>query len=168
MRTGQFMVRVAAILVTAAPLAFGQAAASSTSRPRHLIFSSAPVSTSTVRGNEILREIDDPRNGDRWLLVRDDSHSGGPGLLVLVSADRLQPRQAMPALAAAQPPIIHAGDHVIVEENTAVVEARLEATAMSPAQAGSPLNVRLTMGGKVLRVLAAAPGRAVLQKEVQR
>ncbi|MGD0628358.1 MAG: hypothetical protein ABR987_03350 [Terracidiphilus sp.] len=138
MRTGQFMVRVAAILVTAAPLAFGQAAASSSSRPRLLISSSVPVSASTAPGEEILR------------------------------ADRLQPRQAMPALAAAQPPIIHAGDHVIVEENTAVVEARLEATAMSPAQAGSPLNVRLTMGGKVLRVLAAAPGRAVLQKEVQR
>ena len=28
---------------------------------------------------EIVREIDDPHTGDRWLLVRDASHPGGPG-----------------------------------------------------------------------------------------
>jgi hypothetical protein len=56
--------------------------------------------------------------------------------------------------------MIHAGDRLIVEENTALVEARLEAVALGPAQLGSPLNVRLTIGGHVVRVVALGPGHA--------
>jgi hypothetical protein len=168
MRTGQIIAGVAAVLAILAPMASGQAASSSLVRPRFLISSSAPVSASTVPGNEIIREIDDPRNGDRWLLVRDDSHPGGPGrLLLAVSGLQSKYRPAGPE-PAAQPPIIRAGDRVIVEENTAVAEARLEAVALGPAWPGSPFNVRLTMGGRVLRVLAAGPARAILQQEAQR
>jgi hypothetical protein len=129
--------------------------------------SSAPVSASTVAGDEILREIDDPRNGDRWLLVRDDSHPGGPGLLMLVSGVRPQTRQSGPE-PIPQPPIIRTGDHVIVEENTAVAEARLEAVAMGPAATGSPLNLRLVIGGSVVRAIAVGPGRATLEQEARR
>jgi len=31
---------------------------------------------------EIVRELDDPHTGDRWLLVRNDQFPGGPGRLV--------------------------------------------------------------------------------------
>ena len=166
MRKGQIIIRAAALMAMAAPMALGQAAASSPAGP-HPLTSSAPVSASAAQGQEIVREIDDPRNGDRWLLVRDSSHPGGPGLLLLASAAKITSGQAGPELAA-QPPIIRAGDRVIVEENTAVAEARLEAVALSPAWPGSLFSVRLAMGGRVLRVLAARPGRAVLQQEAQR
>jgi flagella basal body P-ring formation protein FlgA len=60
----------------------------------------------------------------------------------------------------AQPmPVIHSGDRVIVEENSARVEARLGAVALNPAVSGSPLNVRLTIGGNVVRTVALGPGR---------
>ena len=167
MQSSQIILRVAAVLLMTAPMMLGQGPASSPSGPRFLISSSASVFGSTVPDGEIIREIDDPRNSDRWLLVRDDSHPGGPGLLLLVSVVQDKTRQAAPA-PAAPPPIIRAGDRVIVEENTAVAEARLEAVALNPAWPGSLFSVRLTMGGGVLRVLAAGPGRAVLQQEVQR
>jgi hypothetical protein len=167
MQSRQIIVRAIAVLAMTAPMVFGQAAASSSLGPRFLISSSAPVSASTAPDGEIIREIDDPRNGDRWLLVRDDTHPGGPGLLLLVSAVQIKTRQTGPGLAA-PPPIIRAGDRLIVEENTAVAEARLEAVALSPAWPGSLFSVRLTMGGRVLRVLAAGPGRAFLQQEAQR
>jgi hypothetical protein len=167
MRTGRIIVWATALVAMAGPLAYGQAAAATVAGPRFLITSLAPVAAQAVPAGDIVREIDDPRNDDRWLLVRDGSHPGGPGLLLLVSAVRVQSRQVGPELVA-QPIIIRAGDHVIVEENTPVVEARLEAVAMGPATAGSPFIVRLTMGGRVLRAVASGPGRALLQEEARR
>jgi hypothetical protein len=167
MRIEKIVIRTAVVLAMTVPMTFGQAPATSTG-PRFLISSSAPVSASTIPDREIIREIDDPHNGDRWLLVRDDSHPGGPGRLLLVSADSIKRRQAASSGSAAQAPIIRAGDRVMVEENTSVAEARLEAVALSPAWPGSLFTVRLTIGGSVLRALAAGPGRAVLQQEAQR
>ena len=67
----------------------------------------------------------------------------------------------MPAL-----PVIHAGDRLIVEENSSVVEARLEAVALGPAAVGSLLQARLRIGGRVVRVVALASGRAEFQSEI--
>jgi hypothetical protein len=117
-----------------------------------------------------VRVIDDPYSGDRWLLVRDPSHPGGPGRLLLVSAVRrgpLNPGHAGPEIEAPAP-LIRPGDRVVVEENTPVVEARLEAVALGPAQPGSTFNVRLAVGGRVVRVVAVGPGRAVFQEETGR
>jgi flagella basal body P-ring formation protein FlgA len=58
--------------------------------------------------------------------------------------------------------VIHPGDRVVVEEHTATVEARLEAIALEAAAIGSPVNARLKIGGKVVRAVAIAPGRAAL------
>jgi hypothetical protein len=121
---------------------------------------------------EVLKVIADPHTGTRWLLLRDLSHPGGPGRLV--PAGEL-PANLLPSLradatgAAAQPdalqvrPVIHTGDRLIVEEHTAVVDASLEAVALSAALPGAAFDVRLKWGGKVLRVWAAGPGRAMLQ-----
>lgn len=163
------VMKITAVLAMAAALAYGQAPASSVAGPRLLFSSSAAVSGSTGAAGEILREIDDPHNGDRWLLVRDDSHPGGPGRLLLVSAVRVQARAAgLEVKTETQAPIIRGGEKVIVEQNTAVVEARLEAVAMGPAWAGSSFNVRLTIGGRVVRAIAAGQGRGILQEEAQR
>jgi hypothetical protein len=117
---------------------------------------------------DVVREIDDPHTGDRWLLVRNDQTPGGPGRLVLVAAHRSASGSAAHPLAG-QPgeaqifPVIRAGDTLIVEEHTARVDAVLEARALNLALAGSMLDVRLKMGGNVVRAIAVGPGRAALQ-----
>lgn len=37
--------------------------------------------------NSVLRTIDDPSTGQRWILLRDESHPGGPAKLVLSTQD---------------------------------------------------------------------------------
>jgi hypothetical protein len=59
-------------------------------------------------------------------------------------------------------PVIRAGDRIVVEEHTDVVDAVLEAVALGPAVEQGPLDVRLRIGGRVVRVVALAPGRARL------
>ncbi len=115
---------------------------------------------------EIVREIDDPHTGSRWLLMRDLSHPGGPGRLLLAGEFRNHLRPSQPGV---EPPrtVIRAGDRLVVEENTAVVEARLEAVALGPAVVGSPLDVRLKIGGKVVRAVALGPGRAAFETEAR-
>jgi hypothetical protein len=62
-------------------------------------------------------------------------------------------------------PVIRAGDRLIVEEHTALVDAVLEARALTPAAPGSAFDARLTVGGRVVRAVALGPGRAALQLE---
>ncbi len=124
----------------------------------------------TAGGGGVVREIDDPHSGQRWLLMRDDGHPGGPGCMILTAgegsagreleAGSLQPAGTQAKDRAPAMPVIHTGDRLIVEESTAVVEARLEGVAMGPAAIGSAVNVRLKIGGNVVRAVALGPGRA--------
>ena len=102
--------------------------------------------------------------------MRDPVHPGGPGRLVLVAGPGIEPASAgssdrkRPARSAAKlaplHPVIHAGDALIVEEHTAVVDARLEAVALGPAVEGASFGARLKIGGRVVRAVAVC-GRAV-------
>jgi len=119
-------------------------------------------------GAEIFREIDDPKDGARWLLSRDLSNPGGPGVLTPAgsSPSRIPRLKAGARPGATIPvPVIRAGDRLILEEHSAVVDGRLEAVALGPAAVGSTLKVRLTIGGGVVRARALAAGCAVLQTE---
>jgi hypothetical protein len=134
------------------------------------ISSPREASNSVLAHGQIVREIDDPSSGARWLLVREMEHPGGPGRLVEVFPAQSSGRRIEAAASVAQPvprPAIRAGDRLIVEENTAVVEARLEAVALGPAAVGSELGVRLKIGGKVLRAVALGPGRAAFKPETE-
>jgi len=119
-------------------------------------------------GISILREIDDPHSGARWLLLMDAHHPGGPGRLVLADAmgNTLSPsrRDGKKAEDHIQP-VIHAGEKLILEEHSPVVDARLDAIALNPAAVGGMLRVRLVIGGSVVRALAVAPGCAILTQE---
>jgi flagella basal body P-ring formation protein FlgA len=64
-------------------------------------------------------------------------------------------------------PVIGAGDRLILEEHSAVVDARLEAVALGPAAVGSALRVRLVIGGRVVRARALAAGHVALQEETE-
>lgn len=119
---------------------------------------------------EVVREIDDPHSGERWLLLRNAEHPAGPGRLVL--AGTASPRAiedfgkqlhagSAPQLRAANPPVIRAGDRVIVEERSQEVVARFEALALGSAPIGAHLNVRLAIGNKVVRATAVDRSRAV-------
>ena len=130
--------------------------------PQTLLSSFKSVPSEQFPAGDLMREIDDPSNGDRWLLVRDPSRPGGPGRLFLApSASSFGSRQggSNPARLV---PVIHGGDRLIVEEKTALVEAHLDAVALGPAFTGGALSVRLVIGGIVLRAVALGPGRAAL------
>ena len=166
---GQAMAWSAGLLFVAAPMICAQPSAASGAQ---VILSSGGLTSVDTLGvgvqGEVVREIDDPHTGDRWLLVRNDQIPGGPGQLVLVAAHR-NPyggtilRTAGPASDAQALPVIRAGDRLIVEEHTARVDAVLEARALNPAAPGSALDVRLAIGGRVVRAIALGPGRATLQ-----
>jgi hypothetical protein len=115
----------------------------------------------------IFREIVDPHNGARWVLLRDVAHPTGPGRLVQATPDsepgaQEKPGEARELMFEVGTPCIHAGEKVVVEEHTATVDVSLQAVAMEPARMGSSLRVRLNIGGKVVRTVALAPGKAAL------
>jgi hypothetical protein len=121
-------------------------------------------------GAEIFREIDDPNGGARWLLSRDLSHPGGPGVLTPTDGPSTQTQRSKSRALLAETMavvVIHAGDRLTLEEHSAVLDGRLEAVALGPAVVGSALKVRLTIGGKMMRARALAPGRAVLEPETE-
>ncbi|MGB0064885.1 MAG: hypothetical protein WBP85_10615 [Terracidiphilus sp.] len=121
----------------------------------------------------VLREIRDPTCGDLWLLVRDPNRPAGPGRLMLArqgtSLTEKNGNAPVRPAALAERTVIHTGDALVVEEHSAVVDVRLEATALGPAAKGAFLCARLKIGGKVVRVEAVSAGRAVFgpESEVQ-
>jgi hypothetical protein len=190
--TWRIRLGIALTTVAATAGASGQAANGLPATSMVMISYAGPNAAAIRDGGEVVREIDDPHTGARWLLARDSIHPGGPGRMILVFEPRghefnsvvngvgnkapvearsqtrigtqsepgpLQPESAPPQ------PVIRAGDRLIVEENTAVVDSRLEAVALNQAAIGSPLNVRLGIGGRVVRAVAVAPGRATFLAE---
>lgn len=146
----------------------------------------APPMVQPGGANEVLGEIVDPANGNRWVLENGD-RPGGPGRLVLASrasahADRAAEGVicragfaapstiplANPAAVTSPPvvraPVIRAGDRIVLVARTSVMDASLAAVALGPARAGSVFKVRLDIdgrvGGKVLEATALGPGRA--------
>jgi hypothetical protein len=119
---------------------------------------------------QVVREINDPHTGDRWLLERNPENLGGPWRMVLI------PGTGHPDAGAAkvwQPkaemlPVIHSGDRIVIEEHTAVADVSLTAVAMEPSLTGGAFNARLTVGGKVVRATALGKGRAVFASDTGR
>lgn len=121
-----------------------------------------PGAPAAGQAQPALREIDDPHSGLRWLLVRDATHPGGPGRLVELHGETALDRAPSPAL-----PVIHMGDRVRVEEHTRVADAIFDSVALGPAVKGAPLRLRLRIGGRIVRAIAVAPGRAALTLEIR-
>jgi hypothetical protein len=131
--------------------------------------------------------IDDSATGQRWLLVPDEAHPGGPGKMLLLrspDADQISRERdgdsksqtetarlgADAVNSRSRPvsrPVIRAGDALIVEEHTPVVDARLEAVALGSATLGAEFPARLKIGGKVVRVAALGPGRAKVAPRIK-
>jgi hypothetical protein len=117
-----------------------------------------------LAGGAVLKAVEDPSTELRWLLIEDPAHPGGPGRLVSVKSGACKacPSSSRNTITAATP-VIHAGDAVQVEEHSPVVDASLQAVALSSANSGGMLRVRLRIGGRMLKARALSPGRAVLE-----
>jgi hypothetical protein len=132
--------------------------------PRAVVLS-APVAP--ARSAIKIREIRDPHTGIRWRLLPNAVAPGGPARMVpsVPSVDAEDSERVGDRARAGQDPkryAIQPGDRVVVEEHSRAAEAYLEAVALGPAKAGSSFNVRLKIGGKVVRAVAIAPGSAAL------
>jgi hypothetical protein len=164
----------AGVLVLVVAAACAQTPGATASRAQVLLSSGslAQCLTGDLASGEIVREIRDPHTGADWLLMRNDRYPGGPGRLVLAGSHRNDAEGATKRAvnsSANRPegarfePVIRAGDRLIVEEHTAVADAVLEARALKPAALGSVFDVRLMIGGRIVRAVALGPGRAVFQ-----
>jgi len=152
----------------------GSAAAAIDTGPMAIVSSAGSVSAGKAE-DELVREIDDPHSGARWLLLRGLDHPGGPGRLVLLDGRGEDTRRAH--LPGGPTPVawteeslravcvIHTGDTLTVEEDTAVVNSRLQAVALAPAATGSAFAARLKIGNKIVQARALGPGRAVFLGE---
>jgi len=155
----------------------GIVAGAESARPAGAALVVASSDRSVQPSREIVRQIDDPATGERWLLERDPRHPGGPGLMVpagtgasalerepMVHARASSGRRDAGFETAAAPgvPLIRAGERLVVEEHTPLVDAELEAVAIEPALKGAEFNVRLAIGGRVVRAVALARGSAML------
>ncbi len=118
---------------------------------------------SACTGCAVVREIDDPNTGQHWILMRDPSHPGGPG--VLVAEESVRDRVRLEDAVIRLHPVIRAGDQLTVEQSTAKINLKLEGVALSPAAAGAALRVRLSVSGSAVQAVALGPGRAALVAE---
>jgi hypothetical protein len=174
-RTGPAAGLGSAILLLAAVALWKPQAAAQTDT---ILVPSAQNPPAPAQPGQVVRAIDDPFTGGYWLLERDPDHPGGPGRLVRVSrtaaaneasaeAEGAKPSGAAPdRLRLPAAPVIRAGQRLVVEENTAVVEARLEAVALGPAAPGAAFEARLQIGGRVVRAVALGPGRAAFANQI--
>lgn len=140
-----------------------------------LMFSSAwaaPVALRDTARGEIRREIADPCLGLHWRLIADPAGQGRPGRMVLLDQNgataygSVSGGHTMLAPAASTldsvSVIIRAGDHVVVDQDTGVVRARLNAIALESAASGQRLRVRLIVGpGPSKNAELTAPGPVV-------
>lgn len=134
-----------------------------------------PVTVPLPGNVSAVREIDDRSLGTHWLLVRDPGLPQAPGhLLCTKSAESDERtlsqwgRPAVHSLAISHPlrSVIRSGESLIIEDDTGIATARLEAVALGPAAVGSVFEARLKIGGTRLKVLALAPGRAKLLPQI--
>ncbi len=173
---GMGSTRIAVMLLAAStPALAAQSSRTPAPVPDAAPHAGAPPAVSAEPRGEVVREIDDPCTGDRWLLLRGAADRAGPGRLVLAagpglgrSATAEKPQAASPSWdAPSSRPVIHAGDALVVEEHTAVVDVRLEATALGRAVVGAQFQARLKIGGKVVRVVAVGARRAVFAPQIE-
>lgn len=153
-----------AVLALVALLAGGLRAPAETHEIPALDLRIAASPARTAESERLLREIDDPSSGTRWLLVSDQTNPGGPGRLEPAPAGKdpgaAERRTNAPRIG--QNRMIRPGDKLTVEEHSSTTDAYLEGVALEPAGPGAALKVRLSIGGRVVRAVAVEPGRARL------
>ena len=119
-----------------------------------------PVAGAELRHEPNPRVLHDTAVGKSWIVERDPVHPGGPGRMVQQNA--AVDERTNTAQHTIEPVVIHAGDRVVFEEDTAVVHAELEAVALGNAVTKHLLPVRIVIGGRIALAIAIEPGRVRL------
>jgi hypothetical protein len=123
------------------------------------------LTAQSTAGGKIVNERTDRSTGARWVLMRDVEHPAAPAHWVLADAGK---EKAGAGSKATEPKLaIHPGDKIVVEEETTVLNAWLEATALTGAENGGELRARMKIGGRIFAVRAIAPGTAELEEETR-
>lgn len=158
---GRRAMRIVAALLAAAPGMFAQTRSAACNAYRPCSGSAQVTPSQGSAPVQILREIRDPHSGARWLVIRNAQNPAGPARIT-AEIENAQKEPSSMERSGAPSPIIHAGDRVVVEEHSTVAESYLDAVALGAAVTGVVLDLRLKIGGKVVRAVAIAPGRAAL------
>lgn len=130
--------------------------------PQTILVRAADQAIGLPPGARTVRELADPFTGEHWVLVREVGHSGGPGRWISLGGGYANNSAAA---VKRSPLVIRAGDRMVVERHTPIVDEVLEAVALSNAAAGERLTVRLTLGGHLAAAVALDKGRAELDVE---
>lgn len=126
------------------------------------------ISSTTCRDVHVL---EDPFTHLRWIRLLDSVHPTGPARLIpLPSTTGIEIQDAGCTMSGAtfaatreqRLPVIRAGEHIIIEQQTSFARLRLEATALAPALPGAFVRVQLKTDGQVLSVIADGPRHARL------
>jgi hypothetical protein len=125
--------------------------------------------TANHPGFRAMRIIEDPATHRRWLLERNVDHPARPALLTAITRDRscsvrsFQQREKRDMGHGSQVllPMVHAGDALVVVEDTQSWHVEMEAVALTPGSPGDSIMVRLRIGGKVTRATVISKRRAV-------
>lgn len=153
--------RMLAWLLVAAPVTIAQTQSVALNMHRRCAGSRQVAGCPGGAPVHIVREIKDPHSGTRWLIIGNAQNPAGPARIELASGidDRVVDAKSEKTASSL---VIHVGDRVVLEEHTTVVESYFDAVALGPAVAGATLDLRLKIKGKVVRAVAIAPGKAVL------
>ena len=143
-------------------------------KPSSCMKKNSCVSPSQAGRNEVCRgvikSLEDRATGQQWFLMRDPGHPAGPARLVQRShcssssskEDVSPDSQWRPNQTERSKRVIHAGQNVVVYDLSPNVKAEFEAIAVSSASLGQTFNVRLQVGGHLMRAVATSPARAEL------
>ena len=152
---------IVACLLAAAPVIIAQVPSTAPNVYRQRAVSREGTLSPGGAPVHILREINDRHSGIRWFIFRNPQNPAGPAL---IASENENPPTDTESVTRDMAPssVIRAGDHVVLEEHTTAAESYLDAIALGSAAVGVTLDVRLKIGGKVMRAVAIAPGRALL------
>jgi hypothetical protein len=117
-----------------------------------------------------MRFIDDPGAGRHWVMLQQLDRPEIPPLVVLIPRDHpcVSPdfevfvQGSSPVFQNRSTKVIHLGDHILLSQSTAKLNAQLDAVALHSAAVGEAFSVRLQVGGHLVQAVATSPGRATL------
>ena len=117
-----------------------------------------------------VRVVEDHSSHRQWLVERNLERPGWPGRVVplrqqLLCGDEASLRRNSTGkrmAGGASDMVIRAGEALIIVEDTKAAHAELTAIAVSNGRRGDEISARLRSSGKLVKAIAAGPGRAAL------
>ena len=122
-----------------------------------------------MKGFRVVRVIEDPGSHLHWLIEQNIERPDWPARAIQVP-DELSRRDYMSCHSDEaekqgsdqSSPVVHAGDALLIVEDSPAFRAYLEGVALNNGESGGSISARLRIGGKVVAAVVTAPGRAVL------